>query len=186
MLTKDNITHFYDCHQNLKNLDTWNYIKIWTIWFYKRAMCPKDADGMANSAMCPKDADGMANSAMCPKDADGMANSAMCPKDADGMARPWVWSESTLICPDMSVQIFRIITKISNKKLYIPLYVYIYTIFIQKNTPGVLQFKSPKVKIWAKTRIFSWLKANFSGILPPFPPKKKWRRCLLERGHLLE
>ena len=36
-----------------KNLDTRkicsNYPKGGTVWFYNRVMCPKDADGMANS-----------------------------------------------------------------------------------------------------------------------------------------
>ena len=26
------------------------YPKIWTVWFYHKVMCPKDADEMANSA----------------------------------------------------------------------------------------------------------------------------------------
>ena len=34
--------HISDIRRNC-----WNYLKIWTVWFYKRAMCSKEANGNA-------------------------------------------------------------------------------------------------------------------------------------------
>ena len=36
--------------RHLRKLFVGNYLKIWTVWFYQSVMCPKGADGLANSA----------------------------------------------------------------------------------------------------------------------------------------